>query len=363
LLLAVRVHLAQSDTPPPSYTPLLHICGTSLFDPSGPIQRSDGTWHLFEDKGGWSHYHSTDLLHWTKTSNTTHFSSMTGSIAVTDEGTFAIWPDAQQTKFSRSKALDVGLTEWGPSSTALRLPPGVSRMQDPSRALQLPDGGWYMLGACDVSTKFVGLCLFRARDSTLSEFEPASGTDGVFFRVNQTLGAIDANGVWNDRNWPLGNLDAGCPDLFPFGTTGQYGMLLTYGGPPQGTPTNPSHMQEQWWIGEIDMKTFQFKPTASGLVDYGNMFAAKTGTTEWQNGTSRRVLFAFPGWTQTTKPKSAPKCLHLPRDLSPGTDGQMRITPIPGALSVHLYRTLTYNIHFDMQYSLWQSYMTVVQRD
>jgi hypothetical protein len=37
------------------------------------------------------------------------------------------------------------------------------------------------------------------------------------------------------------------------------------------------------------------------------MFAAKTGTTEQQNGTSRRVLFAFPGWTQTTKPPSAPK--------------------------------------------------------
>ena len=187
----------------------------------------------------------------------------------------------------------------------------------------------YLLGACDVSTKFVGLCLFRARDSTLSDFTPASGSDGLFFKVNQTLGAIDANGVWTDKNWPLGNLDGGCPDLFPFGSPGQYGMLLTYGGPPAGTPTNPSHMQEQWWTGEIDMKTLQFKPTAAGLVDYGNMFAAKTGTAEQQSGTSRRVLFAFPGWTQTTKPKSAPKCLHLPRDLLPGADGQMRIAPIP----------------------------------
>ena len=52
-------------------------------------------------------------------------------------------------------------------------------------------------------------------------------------------------------------------------------------------------------------RPFVFKHR-TGLVDYGNMFAAKTGTTEQQNGTSRRVLFAFPGWTQTTKPPSAP---------------------------------------------------------
>jgi sucrose-6-phosphate hydrolase SacC (GH32 family) len=346
----------------PGYTPLLHICGSALYDPSAPIQRSDGTWHLFEDVGGWSHYHSRDLLHWTKSNSTTHFSGMTGSIAVTDNGTFAIWPDRAQTMFNRSEALDVGLTSWGPKTTVLGLPPGVAKMQDPARALKLADGRWYLLGACDVSAEFTGLCLFRASDSTLSEFTPASGTDGLFFKVNQTLGAIDANGVWTDKvsyknpirtshcvslwavrvitllwtdkNWPLGHLDAGCPDLFPFGEDGQYGMLLTYGGPPRGTSTNPAHMQEQWWTGEIDMQTFQFRPTATGLVDYGNMFAAKSGTTEHQSGTSRRVLFAFPGWTQATKPKAAPKCLNLPRDLTPCADGRMRISPIPEMASL-----------------------------
>ena len=80
----------------------------------------------------------------------------------------------------------------------------------PARALKLADGRYYLLGGCDVSPNFTGLCLFRASDSTLSEFTPASGTDGHFFKVNQTLGAIDANGVWTDNNWPLGHLDAGC---------------------------------------------------------------------------------------------------------------------------------------------------------
>jgi sucrose-6-phosphate hydrolase SacC (GH32 family) len=64
------------------------------------------------------------------------------------------------------------------------------------------------------------------------------------------------------------------------------------------------------------------------------MFAAKSGTVEQQTGTTRRVLFAFPGWTQTTKPKGAPKCLHLPRDLTLGVDGQMRIAPIPELASL-----------------------------
>ena len=130
ILLAVEIPPpAAASASVPSYTPLLHICGSSLYDPSAPILRSDGTWHLFEDAGGWSHYHSKDLLHWTKSNATTHFSGMTGSIAVTDKGTFAIWPDGGQKIFNRSQALDVGLTKWGPKSTVLSLPPGVSKMQ------------------------------------------------------------------------------------------------------------------------------------------------------------------------------------------------------------------------------------------
>lgn len=53
------------------------------------------------------------------------------------------------------------------------------------------------------------------------------------------------------------------------------------------------------------------------------------GTSEHQTGTSRRVLFGFPGWTQTTKPKAAPKCLQLPRELTLGDDDRMRVSPIP----------------------------------
>ena len=204
----------------------------------------------------------------------------------------------------------------------------------------------YVAGACDVSANYTGICLFRASDGTLSEFTPATGTEGLFFRVGSTLGQIDADGVYHNKSWPLGHLDAGCPDLFPFGD--QYGMLLTYGGPPGGPN---SHMQDQWWVGDIDMKTLQFVPTATGLVDCkqqsssrpricstelrsflpvpadGNIFACKSGTVEKQSGSSRRVLFGFPGWTQRTKPPKAPKCLNLPREMTLD-DGQMRLAPV-----------------------------------
>ena len=59
----------------------------------------------------------------------------------------------------------------------------------------------------------------------------------------------------------------------------------------------------------------------------GNIFACKSGTVEKQSGSSRRVLFGFPGWTQRTKPPKAPKCLNLPREMTLD-DGQMRLAPV-----------------------------------
>ena len=59
----------------------------------------------------------------------------------------------------------------------------------------------------------------------------------------------------------------------------------------------------------------------------GNIFACKSGTVEAQSGSSRRVLFGFPGWTQRTKPPKARKCLNLPREMTLD-DGQMRLAPV-----------------------------------
>merc|ERR1712216_1079548 len=184
------------------------------------------------------------------------------------------------------------------------------------------DGHFYVAGGCDVTgAKFAGVCLFRAMDSTLSKFVLAGGSDSVFFKVPRTLGAIDANGVFHNKSYPLDGLDVGCPDLFPCGD--KFCMILSYGGTPGGPN---SHMQNQWWSGQI--KDNVFLPEETDLFDYGDLFAAKTGTVEQQTGTSRRVLFGFPGWTQTTKPRAAPRCLQFAREVTL-VDNRLRSSPIP----------------------------------
>ena len=308
---------------PSLYDPKLHICGASYFDPSAPLLRDDGTWHVFDDKAahgpGWTHFTSTDLLHWTKLNASTGFGGMTGSIAVTESGAYSIYP-WQRAKgvFNRSLSLDVGLTKWGPPTTVVPLAAGIVALQDPSRAVKLADGFYYVLGGCNVQgANFSAVCLFRATDSTLSVYVPADGKTGLFFNIPKTHGAIDGNGVWHNKSYALAGLDVGCPDLFPCGASGLYCMLITYGGPPKD-----GHMQEQWWSGRI--VDHKFVVTETDLVDYGNMFAAKSGTVERQTGTSRRFLFAFPGWTQRTKPKGAISCLQFPRELGIGADNKMR---------------------------------------
>lgn len=228
--------------------------------------------------------------------------------------------------FNRSEALDTNLTKWSPPVTTMALPPGVSKVQDPSRAVQLHDGHWYVAGACDVSTEYTAICLFRATDSTLSKLEPAGSSTGIFFKIPSTLGAIDSQGVFHNISYPLQGLDAGCPDLFPCGE--KMCLIVTYGGPPgRPGPNDHSHMQDQWWSGTIDETTMQFIPEETGLLDYGNLFAAKTGSVENQAGTSRRVVFGFPGWTQSTKPREAVNCLQFPRELT-FVENRLHVSPI-----------------------------------
>ena len=66
--------------------------GRNSFDPSGPLLQPDGTWHVFPNSGGWGHCTSPDLLHWNCSHPATGFDGDTGSISVTPQGTFALWP-------------------------------------------------------------------------------------------------------------------------------------------------------------------------------------------------------------------------------------------------------------------------------
>ena len=86
--------------PPPKPTPRSRFCprlhpigGPKVFDPSGPLLDNNGTWHLWQDQGGWSIFTSRDLMHWHgNLSSSTHFNGLTGSVSPTPSGVFAFWP-------------------------------------------------------------------------------------------------------------------------------------------------------------------------------------------------------------------------------------------------------------------------------
>ena len=51
-----------------------------------------------------------------------------------------------------------------------------------------------------------------------------------------------------------------------------------------------------------------------GILDYGNGYAAKSGTGRDQRG--RRLLFGFTGWQAPTMPEGCGRAMVLPRELS-----------------------------------------------
>ena len=77
--------------PPPGASPFCAkyhpIHDGNVYDPSGPLRAHDGTWHTWEDDGGWSHWTSKDLIHWSGSfRESTRFGGDTGSVSPTPSG-------------------------------------------------------------------------------------------------------------------------------------------------------------------------------------------------------------------------------------------------------------------------------------
>jgi hypothetical protein len=90
------------------------------------------------------------------------------------------------------------------------------------------------------------------------------------------------------------------------------------------------YQNNEYWVGDIvDSRTFA--PTSRGILDFGMLYAARTGSsaTSSLDGTERRVIFGATGWAP---PRSLPGCQPhtsmqielLPRDL--GIDAKGRLT-------------------------------------
>jgi len=284
----------------------------SVYDPSGPILDQTGTWHTWEDDGGWSHWTSKDLVHWNGTfKQSTNFGGDTGSVSPTPSGVYAFWPimgGAGKGSIGSAKATNAAMTEWDHRGPTIPMPKRINTgYRDPVRAFQYNDK-WYVGVGCGSKAEGAQFCLFEANDDTLANF-----TDrGSLYTTNMTFGNVDGNIVWQPKNVSANMME--CPDFFPLGDKH---VLI-----------GSLYKTNQWWVGTVAGNPPRFTPEQVGILDYGNGYAAKTGSTWIQTGASRRVVFGFTGWSEPTMPSGCGRALIIPRDLT--VEGsELKISPIP----------------------------------
>ena len=283
-----------------------------VYDPSGPLLDQNGLWHVWEDLGSWSHWTSPDLIHWSGSfKESTHFGADTGSVSPTPSGVYAFYPIMSgpgRGSIGSAKAADDSLTAWQIRGPTIPMPSRINTgYRDPVRAFELA-GKWYVGVGCGSREAGAQFCLFEADDDTLLNF-----TDrGSLFTTNVTFGHTDGNIVWQPNNASANMME--CPDLFPLGDKWVLiGSLYT---------TN------QWWVGTLDGDPPRFTPERVGILDYGNGYAAKTGSSWAQSASSRRLSFGFTGWKEPTATAGCGRSLVLPRELSV-VGSELVISPIP----------------------------------
>jgi beta-fructofuranosidase len=110
-----------------------------------------------------------------------------------------------------------------------------------------------------------------------------------------------------------------CPDLFPLPSpSGQAKHVLIYS--TQG--------KVFWKTGTLSATDLLFHEEQSGLLDYGSFYAPKTQLDKQGN----RILW---GWIQETRPEAEYSAagwaglMSLPRVLTVGSDGRLKITVAP----------------------------------
>ena len=321
----------------PQYHP---IGGATLYDPSGPLLDESGKWHLWEDEGGWSNWTSDDLMHWQGTlKSSTHFGGLTGSVSATPSGVYAFWPGhnkagvgAIESAVCEDCTKDGGWNIWTHRGCAPGLTEPtrekVGSFRDPARAF-LYEGSWFVgvgtgQSVHDPKNGGGAVNIFRATNDSLAEFSDA----GTLYRTNHSTGSFGKGTVAFNRSQDIGFNMIECPDIFELGGSGSWVLLasIAHGGGPN-----------QWWTGELSGSPPRFIPKMVGVLDYGNGYAAKTGSTIVQNDTSRRVVFGFTGWAEPTAPQGllgggpqagCGRYLVMPRELTVQPNG-LHIDPVP----------------------------------
>ena len=253
------------------------------YDPSGPIF-VDNTWHVFPDGGphGWAHFTSTDLLNWTEHESTVADRD-TGSVSLTNESDAIVL-------FPTTSGPVSGLLRQVPTDGRGGLAPDVSwtspmlvaknpglgvGFRDPSRALQMADGAWYVgvgtgfggennstglpggrllqdppsgthppqgCSYCTHSSSSAGngtgcLAWMRATNASLKEFQFA----GCLLNNTHTDGHIDPSTVsWSPQDRIAAFVE--CPDVFPLGDGDKYVVIASLYNWKVDAPPSPRHM-------------------------------------------------------------------------------------------------------------------------
>ena len=303
VLFAALVLLCDASSP---FCPKLHpIRDGGVYDPSGPLIAQDGVFHVWEDEGAWSHWTSTDLVHWSGSfkNGTTNFGGDTGSVSPTPSGVYAFWPIMSgqgKGSIGSAKSLDSNnLDVWQHRGPTIPMPKRIDAgFRDPVRAFQFGEK-WFVGVGCGSNAAGAQFCLFEADDDTLSNFSDR----GSLYTTNTTYGYVDNNIVWQPKNVTANMME--CPDLFPLGDKW---VLL-----------GSLYKTNQFWVGALSADSDgvpRFTPENVGILDYGNGYAAKTGSTFKQSGESRRLLFGFTGWSEPTNAPGCGRSLIFPRELS-----------------------------------------------
>lgn len=163
------------------------------------------------------------------------------------------------------------------------------------------------------------LAWMKATNDSLRHFDFV----GCLLENNHTDGFIDPGTVaWNPQQRTAAFVE--CPDVFPLGDK-FVAMASLYNWHAGGYFVN------SYFVGQIVDNKFQVE--SRGPLDYGQYYAARTGTGLVQSGDSRRVLFSATGWHNPpgwANPSTCKTQMHLvPRDLLIDHKGRLTFNPIP----------------------------------
>lgn len=310
-------------------------------DPNGPIFWK-GQYHMFFQYNPnaavwgdmhWNHAVSDDMIHWKHLpialAPTAGWADADGCFtgsAVNDNGVVTLLytgvktvPKEQATlsdgnhNYRETQCLatsrDPQLLKWEKWKEPVIEPPNDPKLtgfRDPFLWQDERSKLWY-LGVASGQFKVGGrILLYRSKDLRIWEYlHPlASGQ----WTEKENTNPVDSGEMWE------------CPDFFPLGK--KHVLLYLTAG------------QVFWEVGEFDPKELIFHPQKRGVLDHGAYYAQKTQL----DAKGNRILW---GWIPERRPDSEliaagwAGCMALPRVLSIGLDGELKMSVTPQAEKLH----------------------------